>query len=122
MKTRLFGEIPGHSEEEEARIQAGIDQDPDNPELTDEEVANLRPLAEVLPELAESIRLSRVHEEQTTQQVTVRLDNEVVEALKDGGWGWQRRMNAMLRRELGLPQVDEDYAGAPLKKAVKKSA
>lgn len=37
------------SDEEEARIQAGIAQDPDNPELTDEELASMRPARDVLP-------------------------------------------------------------------------
>lgn len=37
------------TDEEEAEIQAGIAQDPDNPELTAEELASLRPAAEVLP-------------------------------------------------------------------------
>jgi len=110
------------TDEEEALIQAGIDQDPDNPELTDEEIAHLRPLGQVLPELAESLRSSRTEHEQNTQQVTVRLDSEVIAALKNGGWGWQRRMNAMLRRELGLPQADEDYAGSPTDKVMRKTA
>jgi uncharacterized protein (DUF4415 family) len=45
------------TDEEEARIQAGIAQDPDNPELTDEELANLRPAREVLPpELYEAFK------------------------------------------------------------------
>lgn len=109
------------TDEEEARIQAGIDQDPNNPELTDEELADLQRLDQVLPELAENLRAAREHQERTTQAVPVRLDNEVIEALKNGGWGWQRRMNAMLRRELGLPQVDEDYAGSPTDKAMRKT-
>lgn len=37
------------SDEEETRIQTGIAQDPDNPELTDEELAAMRPAREVLP-------------------------------------------------------------------------
>jgi uncharacterized protein (DUF4415 family) len=122
MKTRLFGDVPDHTDAEEARIQAGIDQDPDNPELTDEEIARLRPFGEVFPELAASIRRTRIAEEQSTQEVTIRLDNDVLDALKNGGWGWRRRMNAMLRKQLGLPQVDEDYAGAPLDKPVQKRA
>ena len=45
--------------EEEARIQAGIASDPDNPELTDAQLASARPFAEVFPELAASIRRAR---------------------------------------------------------------
>lgn len=36
---------------EEARIQQQIAQDPDNPEWTDEELRNARPLKKVLPDL-----------------------------------------------------------------------
>jgi len=46
--------------EEEARIQAGITSDPDNPELTDAQLSSARPFADALPEQAESIR--RAHE------------------------------------------------------------
>ncbi|KQQ83635.1 hypothetical protein [Aureimonas sp. Leaf324] len=41
--------IPLLTDEEEARIQAGIAADPDNPELTDEELAAMRPAKDVLP-------------------------------------------------------------------------
>jgi uncharacterized protein (DUF4415 family) len=44
---------------EEAEIQAGIAADPDNPELTDEELASLRPFSEAFPELAASIARAR---------------------------------------------------------------
>jgi hypothetical protein len=37
--------------EEDAAIQAGIDADPDNPELTDEFFRNAQPAAEVVPEV-----------------------------------------------------------------------
>ncbi|MEZ5538247.1 MAG: hypothetical protein R3F02_21780 [Thiolinea sp.] len=41
------------TDEEEAEIQAGIAADPDARELKDEEWAEMRPAAEVLPELVE---------------------------------------------------------------------
>ena len=47
------------TDEEEAVIQAGIASDPDNPELTDAQLASARPFAEVFPELAASIRRAR---------------------------------------------------------------
>ncbi len=37
------------TDEEEARIQRGIADDPDSPELNDEELARMRPAREVLP-------------------------------------------------------------------------
>ena len=47
------------SDEEEAAIQRGIAEDPDNPEWTEEDFKDARPFAEVFPELAESIRRAR---------------------------------------------------------------
>lgn len=49
------------SDAEEAAIQAEISADPDNPELTDEEIEQLRPAADVLsPELyVKLVRSSR---------------------------------------------------------------
>lgn len=41
--------LPPISDEDEACIQAGIAQDPDNPELTDEELAFMQSASEVLP-------------------------------------------------------------------------
>jgi uncharacterized protein (DUF4415 family) len=122
LKTKRFGEIPDTTDEEEALIQAGIDADPDNPELTAEELANLRPLREILPELAESIRRARGRPAQEVhkRQMTVRLDADIVEALKKDGAGWQTRMNAALRRELGLTGA-ADGAYAPTR-AEKKTA
>ncbi|MGC5781615.1 hypothetical protein [Methylobacterium sp. NFXW15] len=41
--------IPLLSDQEEAALQAAIAQDPDNPELTDEQIAQMRPAREALP-------------------------------------------------------------------------
>ncbi|WP_247241765.1 MULTISPECIES: hypothetical protein [Rhizobium] len=43
------------TDEEEAEVQMLIASDPDNPELTDEELAMARPFREVFPELAARI-------------------------------------------------------------------
>jgi uncharacterized protein (DUF4415 family) len=37
------------------------------------------------------------------RRATISLDPEVVEGFKAGGPGWQTRMNAALRKALGLP-------------------
>jgi uncharacterized protein (DUF4415 family) len=39
---------------------------------------------------------------QAKQQVTLRLDPDVIERFKRGGAGWQTRMNAALRKAAGL--------------------
>jgi uncharacterized protein (DUF4415 family) len=77
---------------EEARIQAGIKSDPDNPELTLEQLAQMRPFRELQAERRLGRPKSAVHKE----PVTVRLDPEVVEFFRSGGPGWQTRMNAAL--------------------------
>ncbi|MBY3616627.1 hypothetical protein HJA81_25625 [Rhizobium bangladeshense] len=43
------------TDEEEADIQRLIASDPDNPELTDGQIASARPFREVFPDLAASI-------------------------------------------------------------------
>lgn len=90
------------TDEEERRIQAGIDADPDNPEWTEEDFARARPFAEVFPELASSIRRGRPSVENPKKQVTLRLDADVVERYRAGGPGWQSRMNEALRKAAGL--------------------
>ncbi|MGP9811864.1 BrnA antitoxin family protein [Rhodopseudomonas sp. NSM] len=73
--------------------------DADSPELTDEQIAALRPLAEVLPELAASIRRGRGPNKAPTKKlVSLRLSREVIDKYKAGGDGWQSRIDADLRR------------------------
>ncbi|HEX8166761.1 MAG TPA: BrnA antitoxin family protein [Beijerinckiaceae bacterium] len=92
------------SDEEEARIQAGIAKDPDNPELTDEQLTRLRPASEVLPPALYAALTKRPRgrpkAEKTKVEVKLRLDPEIVEAFKAQGPGWQTRMNQVLRRSI----------------------
>jgi len=71
----------------------------DSPELTAEELATARPFAEVFPEMAESIRRSRGRPRVETpkQQISLRLDPEVIEKFKATGKGWQSRINDVLK-------------------------
>ncbi|WP_332685949.1 BrnA antitoxin family protein [Devosia sp.] len=66
---------------------------------TDEDFANARPLAEVLPDLAESIRRSRGRPRlpNAKQAVTLRLDPDVVERFKSEGDDWRARMARVLK-------------------------
>ena len=74
--------------EETQRIRAGIAADPDTHELTDTEMAELRPLAR-LP--------GRPKPERPKERITIRLDQEVMAAFRATGPGWQTRMNDVLR-------------------------
>ena len=53
---------PGHisSTPEEEAIQQGIALDPDNPKLTDEEFARMRPVIEVVPEIVKAYHEGRL--------------------------------------------------------------
>lgn len=89
---------------EEARIQAMIASDPDNPEWTGDEFGQARPFAEVFPTLADKMRqnIGRPKSDNPKVAVSLRLDSEVVERFKSGGPGWQTRMNKALRQAAGL--------------------
>ena len=59
MISKKFSSKRPLTDAEEAEIQRMIASDPDNPELTDEQIAALRPFADALPVLAESLKRDR---------------------------------------------------------------
>jgi len=80
--------------------QADWDEVSDNPELTDEELANLQPADQVLPAemlaaLSKRAR-GRPRAENRKVEVKLRLDPEVIEMFRSGGPGWQTRINNAL--------------------------
>ena len=98
---------PNHispTDEEDAAINAGIALDPDNPELTDEDVARMRPAIEVVPEIVAMYHAEQARKAKEAQRaacktrVTIRLDADLVARLREGGPGWQTRANAALRQ------------------------
>jgi uncharacterized protein (DUF4415 family) len=76
----------------------------DSPELSEADFARARPFAEVFPKLAESIERSRGRPRSAVpkKQVTLRLDQDVIDAFKASGPGWQSRINEALRKAGGL--------------------
>ena len=87
-----------HSPETESAIQAGIAQDPDNPEWTAEDFARARPAAEVVPDLVNAWRRTRGAQKKPTKElVSLRIEREVLDRLRATGPGWQTRANDMLR-------------------------
>lgn len=77
---------------EEARIQAGIKSDPDNPELAPGQLARMRPFRDWQAER----RLGRPKSAVRKELVTLLLDPEVVDFFRSSGPGWQTRVNAAL--------------------------
>ena len=71
----------------------------DNPEWTRKDLAEARPFAEALPDLAASIRRGRGPNKAPTKKlVSLRLSRQVLEAYKAKGQGWQSRIDEDLRR------------------------
>jgi uncharacterized protein (DUF4415 family) len=85
---------------EEAEIQRMIASDPDNPELTDEQIAGLRPFAEPFPALAVSLKRGpgRPKLDKALEAVTLRLDPTVVEHFRAQGADWRKRMAQVLAK------------------------
>ncbi|MHB1052430.1 MAG: BrnA antitoxin family protein [Thiobacillus sp.] len=74
--------------QEEARIQAGIDADPDAYSLSDEEWEKVKPI----------VRIGRPKAEVTKERITIRLSRDVVTQFRATGEGWQTRMDSALRQ------------------------
>ncbi len=81
--------------------------DDDNPEWTAEDFARARPASAVLPELfgaqaARTMLRGRPKALVTKEPVKIRLDADVLSALRATGDGWQTRINDTLRASLQL--------------------
>ncbi len=100
MTSKKFSAKRPLTDDEEAEIQRMIASDPDNPELTDEQIAGLRPFAEVFPVLAENIKRGpgRPKLDTTLEPVTLRLDRAVVEHFRAQGSDWRKRMARVLAK------------------------
>ncbi len=84
----------------EKRIQEGIAKDPDAQELTEQEISSARRGATGMPEHLRVLKRGRPKKENPKQQVTLRLDTDVVDYFKSEGAGWQTRINEALRKTL----------------------
>lgn len=90
-----FREGRGYSQED-------WDEVSDNPELTDEQIAQMRPFREVFPDLAEAMeeeiaKRGRPPLERPKKAISIRLDQDVIDKFKATGLGWQSRINEVLR-------------------------
>ena len=99
MSAKVRGTQP-LSDSKEAEIQRMIASDPDNPEITDEQVIQMKPFGEVFPHLSDLIRRGRGRPAvaKPRKQVSLRLDPDVIEKFKATGKGWQGRINEVLKQ------------------------
>jgi uncharacterized protein (DUF4415 family) len=80
----------------------------DSPELTDEELARMRPAKDVLPKaffdgVDEARRArGRPRLEAAKIAVTLRIEPDVLEKFKHSGTDWRARMTEALRKAAGL--------------------
>jgi uncharacterized protein (DUF4415 family) len=91
-------EVPGDDEDTEITRQSVED----GTYHSDEELAEFKPFAESdLPEsLKKSVIRGRPKANQTKVPIAIRLDNDVLEAFKATGKGWQGRINEALKEWL----------------------
>ena len=74
--------------EEDAAVTAAAESDPDNPPLTDDDFARMKPARGRPRGAVEKV------------SVTIRLDVDIVDSFKAGGRGWQTEINRKLREAM----------------------
>ena len=101
--------IPGP--EEDAVINAGMADDPDTFELSDDWLSDAKPSHEAIPHILERHRQSRGKQKEPTKTaIHIRLDADIVDWFKngvDGERGYQTRINRALREYISR----QDNAG-----------
>ncbi|GJE58894.1 BrnA antitoxin family protein [Methylobacterium trifolii] len=104
--TKAKTELPPLTDADEARIQAGIASDPDNPEWTKEDFRNAVPFKDASPELYASwLRQRGLDDTAATERVTLTLDRAVLDRFRATAPGWEARMHGALRHAAGaLPR------------------
>jgi len=116
------------SDEEDAELIAAALSDPDNPPLTDEQLAQFRPAREVLsptvyaeltdkripPEIrivsdaedaARKKRMGRPPLANPKEQINIRLSAHVLAAFRATGKGWQTRIDDLLKEAVAAGRV-----------------
>ena len=93
------------TEEEDAEITAAAEADPDTWILSEEELRQMRPAAEVDPELVAAymngtLRISTetlANMRGPKEEVTLSLDKGLLKYFTQTGEGWEQRLNDVLR-------------------------
>lgn len=92
VKTRSGRVIIRPSQAEDAAITAAALSDPDALPLTDAQLKAMRPMGR--PRIANP-----------KAPLTMRIDADVLQALRSSGQGWQTRVNALLREAVASGKV-----------------
>ncbi len=72
----------------------------DSPELSDQEIAGLRPMSEAHPDLYDALSASEGNDTGSNSETTIslRLDADLAAKLRSFGPGWESRVREVLRR------------------------
>ena len=105
-RRKALRQLATMTDAEDAEITAAALRDPDNPPLSDEMWARMRPAEEAVPHIVAAYRRWRgAQKAPTKQQISLRLDRDIVEHFRRRGPGWQRRINDTLRKAARLPRT-----------------
>lgn len=75
-------------------------------ELTAQDIALMKPAADVLPvEFLAAIKRGRPPLERPKKMVSLRMDQDVIDALQASGPGWQTRVNAAIKELLAAHKL-----------------
>jgi uncharacterized protein (DUF4415 family) len=122
---KALADLAATTDEEDAQIRAGALRDPDNPPLTDEIWARMRPVEEGKLEFIARWRKWRGQQKAPVKKlVSLRLDPDVIDHFRAAGPGWQRRINDALRKAARLrsPAKAARARPAALKRPAKAAA
>ena len=90
--------------EEDARLTAAAEADPDSRPLAEADWKRMRPAHEVHPHLVRQSlerKRGRPKLDAPKKQVTLRLDADILDHFKARGAGWQTAINETLRKGMG---------------------
>lgn len=91
--------FPAPMDDEEAAINAGIAQDPDAPEATEEEFRRAIPFKDAFPALHAAWKRGRGRPRLPAAKthLTLRVEPALADHIRAHGQGWGKRVEAVLR-------------------------
>jgi len=93
------------TDKEEAEIQAMIADDPDAPEVTDEQIARAQPFSKACPELyagLQSAQRGRPKVAAPKEVLSIRLAPAAIAWFKSRGRNWRQKLRRDLEKLAGL--------------------